>query len=929
MDNLEKAILVLFRHVPAQKVIEEEISSTDITYKDFVRLMKIASEGYSETELGNLYHYLTCSFVDELHGAEYGRNGKESLDVFGLLRHYAEWVLTEQDGEIVCEYCKFLHWRKATESLGEDLLAACFIASKKRENARECADLDWKASITHNNWELHKILEQGMAENHSHLKGTSPIFPLTWISLMNNLYLDGEYADIQRIEENRRKIGANIYYGYQEESLSVQLLQAACLRYMMFRAVCCVLWEEGVSKELAKQCEEYCAALKNPKYLYGIKEDLSVSIMDEQNVLRDRILPDYAMAGVLREKGDLDDRTAVFQGERWLFYHFFSGIFSKTKLYAYRDWFYAYLLIKENFRAEFVQGNKDVGFENFRIYEGRKDIFLENSFFKKELVKKAIEACFAESRDSVMETRIAPKRSAEEYSRFMREVDGWFSNKKTYHHRLFYVVHFIKGPDSAKNDEFVACRHSKNRAEYKEQALCLARFREEYPNEAMRIRGIDAANMEIGCGPEVFAQIFRYLSDHKVFLEMETERKVPQLKKTYHVGEDFLDLASGLRAIDEAVHFLEMRCGDRLGHAIALGIDANDWYRSKNDRILLAQQEYLDNVAWMYHMAVSCHMDDKESVLSFLREEYEYYFQMIYRNAMDQRMLDYISQMARKYYKGTEWEKYYSDRPYDFSIENYYMAWELRGDDPDLYSDGFFANNSIVGYRYQSFSYYAINRNFPEKQNKRYLQEAALLYYYYHYNRGVRREGRKIIEKKVDRAYVHCAGLIQRELQKIVAARGIGIETNPSSNKLIGTFGRYDKHPILNFYNKGLIEEGEKLRDCPQLSVSINTDDAGIFSTSLENEYAYMALALEKAKDEQGNPLYKRRNIYEWLDNIRMMGMRQAFLGEEEMKKAMKEWTDDRKRKETLEYDSLDHSSDIGLFYADFRGGSDCRVFKG
>ena len=90
-----------------------------------------------------------------------------------------------------------------------------------------------------------------------------------------------------------------------------------------------------------------------------------------------------------------------------------------------------------------------------------------------------------------------------------------------------------------------------------------------------------------------------------------------------------------------------------------------------------------------------------------------------------------------------------------------------------------------------------------------------------------------------------------------------------------------------------------------------------------------MALALEKAKDEQGNPLYKRRNIYEWLDNIRMMGMRQAFLGEEVMKKAMKEWTDDRKRKETLEYDSLDHSSDIGLFYADFRGGSDCRVFKG
>lgn len=45
------------------------------------------------------------------------------------------------------------------------------------------------------------------------------------------------------------------------------------------------------------------------------------------------------------------------------------------------------------------------------------------------------------------------------------------------------------------------------------------------------------------------------------------------------------------------------------------------------------------------------------------------------------------------------------------------------------------------------------------------------------------------------------------------------------------------------------------------LSVSINTDDQGVFDTLLENEYALMVLALEKAKDEEGNKLYDIEDI--------------------------------------------------------------------
>ena len=888
MDNLEKALVALFRYVPVQKIITGEFSPAKIEPDDFVRLMRGVGSEYDETELRNLYYYLSESFMEEFYGAESENTGEENLNVFELLRKYTEWVLTIQDNEIVCEYARLLHWRMVTKKLSEDLFTTSFMAARKREIAYEKVPLDWKVVITHNNWELHKILEQGMVENHAHLKGTAPVFHLTWIRLMNDPELYDDYGRREKIEQHRRNISRYIFPDCPEEKMSVQLIQAAYIRYLLFHLVCHAIWKEKLSETL----EVYWEEISNPYAIYKIKRELLVEIAAGKMCFGE--LLDYALAGVIKENGDTDDRTKILQGERWILYHCFSIIFSKGHLYGYLHLFYAYLVIKENFRAEFVQNNDDAGFENFRIYEDRKDIFLENIFIKKELVKKAVEAGFEESRAVVLETRIGPKKSAEDYCEYIQSIDELFLGKQTYRRRFFYVVHFIKEPDQDSGYEFVKYRHYKNRQKYKKEALKLAEFREKYPEKAKRIKGIDAANTEIGCGPEVFAQAFRYLSDHVVLSGTEQGLQLPQLRKTYHVGEDFLDLVSGLRAIDETVRFLDMKCGDRLGHALALGIDADDWYCRKNNRILLTKQEYLDNVAWMYHLGVVCHIDDQENILNFLRREYEYYFRIIYKNAMDQMKLHDIGRKAKRHYEGTEWEKYYTNENYDFSIENYYSSWELRGDNPELYQEGFYDNQSVLGYRYQSFAYYSINRKFPQKQNKRYFQEIALLYYYYHYDGNVRKEGNKTIEKKVDKAYIHCAQILQHELQKMIAKKGIGIETNPSSNTLIGIFKRYDQHPILNFYNKGLTEKKEKLRECPQLSVSINTDDAGIFSTSLENEYAYMALALEKAKDEQGNFLYKKRDIYDWLNCVRMMGLRQAFLSEEEMKTAIKEWKDDR-----------------------------------
>ena len=132
----------------------------------------------------------------------------------------------------------------------------------------------------------------------------------------------------------------------------------------------------------------------------------------------------------------------------------------------------------------------------------------------------------------------------------------------------------------------------------------MSSFREDHPETANRLLGIDACNEEITCRPEVFAQAFRYLRNHSLIEKradsLEATRKLPELGVTYHVGEDFLDIVDGLRAVEEAILFLNMRCGDRIGHGLVLGVDVEEWYDLKNNRILLSQQEYLDNLVWLY-----------------------------------------------------------------------------------------------------------------------------------------------------------------------------------------------------------------------------------------------------------------------------------------------------------------------------------------
>ena len=129
---------------------------------------------------------------------------------------------------------------------------------------------------------------------------------------------------------------------------------------------------------------------------------------------------------------------------------------------------------------------------------------------------------------------------------------------------------------------------------------------------------------------------------------------------TYHVGEDYLDIADGLRAVDEVMKFLRFGRGDRLGHSLVLGVNAEEYYKKKKCRIVLCKHDYLDNIVWLLNQIKTYNIQVSLSLINELEDKYWRLYSEIYVDSAKNELLP---------------------------PSVYFQAWQLRGDDPKLYSD--------------------------------------------------------------------------------------------------------------------------------------------------------------------------------------------------------------------------------------------------
>lgn len=877
MDIQLNYLETIFQQVPYDEILLEEgfPNHKMIDGPLFKSLAQPYITNRNAEEIQAMYHYMMA-----------GKKLLPNLEHLSLIIDVSNQLLTFDGAKIQCKYLELLRWRKLSFSLGDDIFTTAFLAYHDYlHTPRSSSDsfYAWPPIISTDNSRLQAVLNQGLAENHNHLNGSTQIFPVSWVALMN--HVTNRKQDFRNFEYRLHPKTDNRSKSKKTLEFHDQCLLAADIRVHLFKKIQGIFTDTKGSQGGSKR-SQYQKILKLGTYLDV--DDLQVEINSlkqfEGGATSFGNL-DYALTKQILFKNNNNNRLLV--GERYFLYQCFKHLLSGKFGYEELKFFYAYLLLKNNFRQELIQTNKLLGFANFKAYQDRKGDFVDGPKYKQyrhEQVRLALNSAMDDQAIISFETRIGPKEQGEKISDAIKAFEkayyhadeqdfgirklsdkeggtGWDNlaavedkMKKVEDSKHFYVLHFPKYGKKMMDEEtytemadYSKCRDNEIRKRIKAQTNGILELLKSDSRERKLVKGIDTCSTEIDYRPELFAESFRKLRNHYQTTSearlngLDKEECCQQLRATNHSGEDFMDLLDGLRAIDETIKFCEFVRGDRLGHALALGLDAMEFYCLKEKTIISTKQDALDDLSWALY---------KSNLLG-----------VTIHSTLRAKLKDDAMQLLVELY-GPE-----------VNLHDYQQAWLLRGDAPELYEKQKL-NSDAKRHSLSDSEQYLTKAEFKKgkaanevRDNMNYLK----IYVNYHFDGQIKFKGREQYVRKITDEEIRWVTRLQNAMQKELMELGIAVECNPSSNYLISSFKRYEKHPIFRFNSTGL-------KDCDSpLSVSINTDDQGVFDTSLENEYALLAIALEKAKDGDGNRLYTPEAIYSWLDYVRKLGLQQSF----------------------------------------------------
>ena len=898
MENLSKAIWALFTKIDGDDVLKKAgmLESSEDSMPETRHM-----DGYiNESELMRcLLEIDKKSTNDQLEmlcqviQAKWMESNKDCISltfhqtdsVFNTLLYFASNCISVIDRDPVCRYRQLLRWHLLTTRVTEDLLTTSFLAARDSQWHTTRRSFDWPAYINHDNKEINNILSRPLAELHMHLKGSSYNFELSWICLMNNIW---------QMQKNFDSVYEGHEYKTKDDHLYDKIRRAAAIRYYLAGVVGliplnCTLsqlnddFNNGDREWFKQRRDKLGKNYELPDFQKIIKEQFKET--------KEKVFSNFKMPEITDEdkKGEYEKKkkedivdyipvehyvtepveNKVLASERRFMYEVFKVIYEdkENKAEDAATLFYAYLLYKNYFRNEIIQLNDRTGFDNFASYEELKTDYLTHEY--RELLYKAAIEGFLQKGDGenrFIECRIVPKNTDEEIEKSLDEITRCLNDKYKKHYG--FIFHFIKSRDERSDDE--RYRHYKLRQEVKKKAFAIfnfrnnQQFRDKKDSLVGTVVGLDAANSEIYCRPEVFAQAFRFLRRHDIKIHGDNDNAPNDLNVTYHVGEDFLDVADGLRAVEEAILYLNLRTGDRLGHALVLGTDVREYYENRYHAICMRKQVILDDFAWLYHECIR--LIGYTPLCGWMQMKFLHYFNDIYNNNQKkgQSIID-------SFFK----EEDEDSGLLSTNINDYYLSWLLRGDSPTIGEDLDSANlEKLTKTIDREWAFAGFNHH-PLAEAALRNSAARQLFDAYHSNKYYKRGNvvdELVIPQEYREEWYTLLEKIQQDLLGKLERKHIAIECNPSSNYKIGEMTRYADHPIFRFFNDGICTPFPQR----EIAVSVNTDDQGVFSTSLEREYSLLALALERNPFEgcTNTP----REIDNWLDKIREMSIEQKFV---------------------------------------------------
>ena len=384
--------------------------------------------------------------------------------------------------------------------------------------------------------------------------------------------------------------------------------------------------------------------------------------------------------------------------------------------------FHHYLLILGLVNQMLVQQPQCFGFEQFQHYTSNG----LREYSEQEYEQRFLQLAGNQLDNiKIIEGRFSPKDTQDKNNQLIDKIRrGWLllNNRQGCNKsNIRLIAHFIKRADKQKKD----IRFKELRLKNRKICEALISLRNSGSKNGKAIVGIDAAASEFDTSPEVFAPVFKKLRE-KGFQHF-----------TYHAGEDFYHLLGGLRAIYEAITFLDLQRGDRIGHATAAGVDPETWEHNVGREVVVPIGAYMDDLLFVYNLISNNECKALDSLMP--------------------RLYMRITELSREIYPND-----------DFQVYDLIYAWKRRQEDILELADSGELNNIKALRRYHQ---------------KEYVEK---------YKKEIKVKIFEILDENALRE-------VQLAILKIMHHKEIAIETLPTSNIFIGYHNSFHTYHLVNW----------------------------------------------------------------------------------------------------------------------------------
>lgn len=493
----------------------------------------------------------------------------------------------------------------------------------------------------------------------------------------------------------------------------------------------------------------------------------------------------------------------------------------------FAGWFWQYQRVRCVAFRHLTQEPGTAGLDWFRRHFSR--ISALGSALRPVRFASALRLASAELNLASFEARVAPEPS---WSGIRDVVRSLADAARRYQPRagadrpeVGLVLHFTKNRERPGGRQLEAdprqlahgCRYGAWANARLAEANAIATALRNNPELLLVLRGIDAASVELAVPTWPFVPIFQRVREASAAAAAVLRRTWPlaeitPIHATFHAGEDFRRLSEGLRRIHELIEFGLLQSGDRIGHGIALGESPKRWAKGAHE-VTQPAEDRLDDLLWELDRYRHGDLPLDARRVELVRAEIQHLGELIY------------------------------GRSKALSADMLVVARRSRHDAALL---------DRLGFPF-------IRRSAPEDAIERLVFRHLV-------DPDVFSHGQRPVRVKVDDAEIAMLRSAGRWLRAEIGALEITIESNPSSNLLIGDFVDVEAHPAFRLQPL----RGEEPRGGAPVLLSVNDDDPLTFATRLSDEFAYLYFALLRSGVAANDALA-------WLAAARENGYRSRF----------------------------------------------------